>query len=173
MTNSPFDVIKNDYTIDELNDIVEHGCASGCAHQHIYYSDTNSFFDQHDYEIVSYIRDAIGSEFVTETFDNNEGNLTGYKNDIVWTFIELYAMELIDNINNEEVEEEEEIVNNYSDLKYVFSSLTSEELATSWSTQISSIKYTLVHVIVVLMYTNQREIILIYYILVDFSLFFY
>ena len=40
---------------------------------------------------------------------NNEGNLTGYKNDIVWTFIELYAMELIDNINNEELEEEEEI----------------------------------------------------------------
>jgi hypothetical protein len=29
-----------------------------------------------------------------------------------------------------------------------------------------------VHVIVVLMYTNQREIILIYYILDDFSLFF-
>ena len=104
MTDSPFDVIKNQYTIDELNDIVEHGCASGCAHQHIYYSDTNSFFDQHDYEIVSYIRDAIGSEFITETFDNNEGNLTGYKNDIVWTFIELYAMELIDNIDNEELD---------------------------------------------------------------------
>ena len=104
MTQSPFDVIKNQYTIDELNDIVEHGCASGCAHQHIYYSDTNSFFDQYDYEIVSYIRDAIGSEFITETFDNNEGNLTGYKNDIVWTFIELYAMELIDNIDNEELD---------------------------------------------------------------------
>jgi len=115
MTQSPFDVIKNQYTIDELNDIVEHGCASGCAHQHIYYSDTNSFFDQHDYEIVSYIRDAIGSEFVTETFDNNEGNLTGYKNDIVWTFIELYAMELIDNIDNEELEDDEEIVDTYQD----------------------------------------------------------
>jgi len=115
MTQSPFDVIKNDYTIEELNDIVEHGCASGCAHQHIYYSDTNSFFDQHDYEIVSYIRDAIGSEFVTETFDNNEGNLTGYKNDIVWTFIELYAMELIDNIDNEELEDDEEIVDTYQD----------------------------------------------------------
>ena len=162
MTQSPFDVIKNDYTIEELNDIVEHGCASGCAHQHIYYSDTNSFFDQHDYEIVSYIRDAIGSEFVTETFDNNEGNLTGYKNDIVWTFIELYAMELIDNIDNEELEDDEEIVNNYS-----------HELVTHWSTQISSIKYTLVHVIVVLMYTNQWGITIIYIILVDFSLFYF
>ena len=123
MYDSPYDVIKNTYTIDELNDIVEHGCASGCAHQHIYYSDTNSFFDQHDYEIVSYIRDAIGSEFVTETFDNNEGNLTGYKNDIVWTFIELYAMELIDNIDNEEVEEEQEVVNNYGvDINDILSS---------------------------------------------------
>ena len=107
MTQSPFDVIKNDYTIEELNDIVEHGCASGCANNHIYYSDTVSFYDQYSDDILDYIRDAIGSEFLTETFDNNEGNLTGYKNDIVWTFIELYAMELIDNINNEELEDSE------------------------------------------------------------------
>ena len=104
MTKSPFDVIKNQYTIDELNDIVEHGCASGCASNHIYYSDTVRFFDLYSDDICDYIRDAIGSEFLTETFDNNEGNLTGYKNDIVWTFIELYAMELIDNINNEELD---------------------------------------------------------------------
>ena len=110
MTQSPFDVIKNQYTIDELNDIVEHGCASGCAHQHIYYSDTVKFFDRYEDTICEYITDAIGSEFLTETFDNNEGNLTGYKNDIVWTFIELYAMELIDNIDNEELEDAEELV---------------------------------------------------------------
>ena len=114
MTQSPFDVIKNDYTIEELNDIVEHGCASGCASNHIYYADTVSFFDRYSDDICDYIRDAIGSEFLTETFDNNEGNLRGYKNDIVWTFIELYAMELIDNINNEEIEDDQEIVNNYS-----------------------------------------------------------
>ena len=104
MTKSPFDVIKNDYTIEELNDIVEHGCASGCAHQHIYYADNVSFYDEYEHSIVDYITDAIGSEFLTETFDNNEGHLIGYKNDIVWTFIELYAMELIDNINNEELD---------------------------------------------------------------------
>ena len=106
MTQSPFDVIKNDYTIEELNEIVEHGCASGCASNHIYYSDTVKFFDQYSEEISDYIRDAIGSEFLTETFDNNEGFLDGYKNDIVWTFIELYAMELIDNIDNEELKYE-------------------------------------------------------------------
>ena len=107
MTQSPFDVIKNDYTIEELNDIVEHGCASGCANNHIYYKDTVSFYDQYSDDIVEYITDVIGSEFLTETFDNNEGNLTGYKNDIVWTFIELYAMELIDNIDNEEIGDSE------------------------------------------------------------------
>ena len=123
MTQSPFDVIKNEYTIDELNDIVEHGCVSGCAHSHIYYSDTVSFFDLYSDDICEYITDAIGSEFLTETFDNNEGNLTGYKNDIVWTFIELYAMELIDNINNEELEEEQEVVNNYGvDINDILSS---------------------------------------------------
>ena len=110
MTQSPFDVIKNQYTIDELNDIVEHGCASGCANNHIYYAETNSFFNEHESDIVDYITDAIGSEFLTETFSNNEGMLTGYKNDIVWTFIELYAMELIDNIDNEELEDSEELV---------------------------------------------------------------
>ena len=115
MTQSPFDVIKNQYTIDELNDIVEHGCASGCASNHIYFTDTVSFYDLYSDDINDYIRDAIGSEFLTETFDNNEGNLTGYKNDIVWTFIELYAMELIDNIDNEELEDDEEIVNTYQD----------------------------------------------------------
>ena len=102
-----FDVIKNAYTIDELNDIVEHGCASGCAHQHIYYTDTVSFYDEYSDTIDDYIRNVIGGEFLTETFDNNEGNLTGYKNDIVWTFIELYAMELIDNIDNEELGDSE------------------------------------------------------------------
>ena len=65
--------------------------------------------DRYSVEIDDYIRDAIGSEFLTETFDNNEGNLTGYKNDIVWTFIELYAMELIDNIDNEEFESNEDV----------------------------------------------------------------
>ena len=108
MTQSPFDVIKNQYTIDELNDIVEHGCASGCASNHIYYTDTVSFYDKYSDSIVDYIGDVIGSGFLTETFDNNEGNLTGYKNDIVWTFIELYAMELIDNIDNEEFESNED-----------------------------------------------------------------
>ena len=123
MTQSPFEVIQNAYTIDELNDIVEHGCASGCASNHIYYADTVSFFDQYSDDICDYITDAIGSEFLTETFDNNEGMLTGYKNDIVWTFIELYAMELIDNINNEELEEEEEVVNNYGvDINDILSS---------------------------------------------------
>ena len=110
MNLTPFDVINNEYTIDELNDIVEHGCASGCASHHIYYSDNVSFYDKYEVDIVEYITDAIGSEFLTETFDNNEGNLTGYKNDIVWTFIELYAMELIDNIDNEELEDSEELL---------------------------------------------------------------
>jgi len=114
MTQSPFEVIKNVYTIDELNDIVEHGCVSGCAHQHIYYSDTVSFYDQYSDEISDYVRDVTDPSFLTSIFDNNEGYLTGYKNDIVWTFIELYAMELIDNINNEEIEDDQEIVNNYS-----------------------------------------------------------
>ena len=104
MTQSPFDVIKNDYTIEELIEIVEHGCASGCASNHIYYKDTVSFYDKYEDTICDYVRDVTDSSFLTEIFSNNEGFIDGYKNDIVWTFIELYAMELIDNINNEELD---------------------------------------------------------------------
>ena len=84
-------------------------------------------------------------------------------------------MEVIDNINNEEVEEEEEVVNNYGlDLDAIAQSDWGKrhlQIVNGWTT-ISSIKYTLVRVINVLMYINQREIILIYYILDDFSLFY-
>ena len=29
-------------------------------------------------------------------FKNNEGNIQGYKNDIVWTYIEVLALEIVD-----------------------------------------------------------------------------
>ena len=33
---------------------------------------------------------------LTRTFENNEGDLEGYKNDIVWTYIELLANEIVE-----------------------------------------------------------------------------
>ena len=33
---------------------------------------------------------------LVELFSNNEGNLRGYKNDLVWTFIEMIASTIIE-----------------------------------------------------------------------------
>ena len=93
---SALESIKESYEIDTLRDIVEHGCASGVAHDHIYYSETIEFFDTYEDEISDYIVDNFGSEMLVELFSNNEGNLRGYKNDLVWTFIELIASTLVD-----------------------------------------------------------------------------
>ena len=96
MTNYAFNSVKESYDIDTLREIVEHGCVSGVAHDHIYYSETLSFFDNYEDEIVEYIADTLGGEFNEELWTNNPCNITGYKNDTVWTFVELVASQLVD-----------------------------------------------------------------------------
>ena len=60
MSKDAFNTVKESYDIDTLREIVEHGCASGVAHQHIYYSDTIKFFDNYEDEIIEYIADTLG-----------------------------------------------------------------------------------------------------------------
>ena len=98
MTNylSAFDTIKNEYDIDTLREIVEHGCSSGVANNHIYYTQTVSFFDEHEDEMIDYINDIYGEEITAEVWNNNPNNINGYKNDLVWTYIELVADNLVE-----------------------------------------------------------------------------
>ena len=98
MTNylSAFDTIKNEYDIDTLREIRDHGCASGVANNHIYYTQTVSFFDEHEDEIFDYINDIYGEEITAEVWDRNTGHINGYKNDLVWTYIELVANTLVE-----------------------------------------------------------------------------
>ncbi len=98
MTNylSAFDTIKEQYDIDTLREIVEHGCSSGVANNHIYYTQTVSFFDEHEDEITEYIKDNFGSEIFGELLTEHDGYLKHYKNDLVWTYIELVANTLVE-----------------------------------------------------------------------------
>ncbi len=96
MFSSAIESLKDTYDIETLRDIVEHGCASGVAHDHIYYADCIKFYDTYEDEITDYIVDNFGSEMLVELFSNNEGNLRGYKNDLVWTFIEMIASTIIE-----------------------------------------------------------------------------
>jgi len=96
MMETAIDSLRDSYSHEDLREIVEHGCASGVAHQHIYYADCIDFYNTYEDEITEYIVDNFGSEILVELFSNNEGNLTGYKNDLVWTFIEMIASTIIE-----------------------------------------------------------------------------
>ena len=93
---SAYDTIKNEYDIDTLREIRDHGCQSGVANSHIYYTQTVSFFDEHEDEMIDYINDIYGEEITAEVWNNNPNNINGYKNDLVWTYIELVANTLVE-----------------------------------------------------------------------------
>tara|TARA_R100001594_G_scaffold80132_1_gene114634 strand:- start:731 stop:1147 length:417 start_codon:yes stop_codon:yes gene_type:complete len=101
MTNKAYQEIKDTYDYDTFKEIASHGCQSGVCHEHIYYGDTNSFFEKYPKEITSYIKDQLGVEVLSDTLKYNDGNLTLWMNDLTWTFIELVAMDVVDH-NDEE-----------------------------------------------------------------------
>ena len=104
-TRSAYDVIKDTYDLQTLGDIVTNGCVSGAAHDHIYYKDTVAFFDKYEDEMIEYIADALGGETNESLWDQNTCNITGYKNDVVWTFIELVAISIVDGVDSFDTDE--------------------------------------------------------------------
>ena len=93
---SAFDTIIDTYDYETCKEIVNHGCRSGVCSQHIYYGDTIEFFTKYPDEITAFIRDSLGVEVIKEIFNKNDGELDLYMNDLTWTFIELVAMQVVD-----------------------------------------------------------------------------
>ena len=93
---SAIDNIKATYDYDQCKEIVDHGCQSGVCSQHIYYGDTIKFFDTYEDEVTEYIKDGLGVQTLSDILYHNDGDLRGYKNEIVWLFIELVAMGVVD-----------------------------------------------------------------------------
>ena len=91
-----FDTIIDTYDYETCKEIVLNGCRSGVCSQHIYYGDTIEFFTKYPDEITSHIKDVLGVEALKDIFDKNDGNLDLYMNDLTWTFIELVAMQVVD-----------------------------------------------------------------------------
>ena len=116
MTNylSAFDSIKESYDLDTLREIRDHGCQSGVATNHIYYNQTVSFYDDNEEEIVEYVSDNFDTEFLVELFTTNDANLNCYKNDVVWSFVELVAGLLVDEFETTMIEYEQEIGDTYA-----------------------------------------------------------
>ena len=88
--------LKEVYDVEDCKSILEGGCVSGCAHSHIYYSQTNSFYDKHADEIVEYVKEQMGDNYPACVFVENDYDLVLYKNSIVWWAIECYAFEVCD-----------------------------------------------------------------------------
>ena len=105
MLKSAYESIKDSYDIETLREIIEFGCNGGSANQHIYYYETVSFFDNYEDEIIEYIADTLGGEFNESIWYNNTCNIMGYKNDTVWTYVELIAQQLIDEYESTTCEE--------------------------------------------------------------------
>ena len=93
--------IKDMYSLEDLKEIADHGCQSGVCRQHIYYGDTIKFYEKYEGEILDYITDCYGDEFLVETFKNADACLDIYKNNIAWCFIEMIAMEAVEEHNYE------------------------------------------------------------------------
>ena len=88
--------LKEVYDVDDCKYILEGGCVSGCAHSHIYYSQTNSFYDKYDDEVVEYVKEQMGDNYPACLFVENDYDIVRYKNSIVWCAIECYAFEVCD-----------------------------------------------------------------------------
>ena len=94
--------IKEAYDFETMQEIASHGCESGVCSQHIYYGDTIKFFNTYEDEIVEYIESNYGTEFLVEMFQNTDADLTVYKNNVVWCFIEMIAFEVTEDEQEDE-----------------------------------------------------------------------
>ena len=88
--------IKETYTVEEFKEIADHGCQSGVCHEHIYYGDTVKFYETYETEILDELTLNYGTEFLVDLFKDAEADLTVYKNNVCWAFIELVAFELVE-----------------------------------------------------------------------------
>ena len=108
MNNSPaFKELTNTYDIEDMQEIVNHGCASGVCHKHIYYADTVSFFDKYEDEIYSELEECFGVDTLVDLFKEANGNLHQYKNSAVWLYIEHVSSIVLITLEEEEAAQNE------------------------------------------------------------------
>ena len=95
--------IKETYTVEEFQEIASHGCQSGVCHEHIYYGDTIKFYETYEDEIIDYIESNYGIEFLIDMFKDADADLTSYKNNVTWCFIEMIAFEVTNPEDHQEL----------------------------------------------------------------------
>ncbi len=88
-----------------VSDIAKHGCAGGVSGL-IYYSETSSFYDQHEGEIWQVLKDTADAAVIKNGLQlynicKDPSSLELLKNDLVWFAVEVAAQQLEDNLEEE------------------------------------------------------------------------
>jgi len=99
---SAIDNIKATYDYETCKEIVGNGCQSGVCHEHIYYGDTVEYFNKYENEIIDFIDCSVGNDTLLDLFKRANYDLTYYKNEVVWMFIELVAMQVVDDVEGQD-----------------------------------------------------------------------
>ena len=96
--------------------------------QHIYYGDTIKFFEKYENEVIQYISDALEPETLGVFYIDSNFDQRTFKNNLVWTFIELVAMEVVDT-KEEQERRDDLIIEGYNPSR----SMTESRYAQVWS----------------------------------------
>ena len=104
--------IKDAYTLEDFEEIVNHGCQSGVCSEHIYYDNTISFFDKYEGEILDLIHVRYGVDELVSIFKRSDADYDMYRNECCWLFIENVATDVV--IDNEESQyAEDQLIEEY------------------------------------------------------------
>ena len=93
--------ILQTYNKEELKEIADHGCQSGVCTKHIYYGHTIQFYETFETDILDELVLNYGYDLLVDLFREADADLTIYKNHVVWAFIEMVAMEAVEEHNFE------------------------------------------------------------------------
>ncbi len=77
--------------MDTLKDVANYGCISGCATQHITYTQTSEFFDQYEGRISDDYELIFDEPIVKAAVNAGMDDIISIKNWCTWWFIEEYA----------------------------------------------------------------------------------
>ncbi len=101
--------ILENYEIDNIKDIADHGCATGCAGTLIYYNHTTAFHDIHEQEIWDLVFESAENEGITSLEfiaslqgQQHVGSMEQLKNLLVWFAVEQRCFDIINDNNKKE-----------------------------------------------------------------------
>ena len=107
VNNEARKLITDTYDYNTCKEIVNNGCASGVCSEYIYDADTNTFFDKYEDEVLTDIEQILGEDALVDLFKQAYCDITRYKTLVVWTFIELVAMDVVTEMERIEYEQDE------------------------------------------------------------------